>query len=457
MQVLLETLLHHVAGRILIGLVQRNAFGGGGDLARPGPREPVVLQLRIVDRLEGGVGRNDPVVVLVEADGHRHVQLRRHRGVEVRSEVQLLLRDRAQPFAAYRNLGIGEALLLILGHLNGAVLIVQVGRHKKPDGFSAAARAHAIRVARAVVDDGTLRIAQQQIAGQTVGDARCSTLCRRRRHERQLASDRRGRSRRMAPVHEHRGITVAILDASTLAIESPARRAGTALLRRDDDHAVGGAGAVQRRRRWALHDLDILNVVRVESVEQRERCPGARVGGTGVIAHSIHHINRSVRKTDGGRAPNANRGCTTQHRSREHDNAGRLGDHQVGQAADLRLLDLLRDVAERRNGIADLQPALLPRCRRDDFLELHDSSDQDEIGSDGGAIGDHNRLLLGLIADMQGFDTHRAGGHIAQRVLAVIASDRDDVAADDDRPRLAERRSGRDSRDRAAYSALRLQ
>src|SRR5690606_27369916 len=46
--------------------------------------------------------------------------------------------------------------------------------------------------------------------------------------------------------------------------EADAVRGTTAGLRRDLDHAVPGLRAVQRRRGRALHDLDALDVVRVD-------------------------------------------------------------------------------------------------------------------------------------------------------------------------------------------------
>src|SRR5690606_39374319 len=66
-------------------------------------------------------------------------------------------------------------------------------------------------------------------------------------------------------------ILVAIGDRRVLRVERPLRPPRDATLGGDDDHAVGRVGAVEGRSRRAAHDLDRLDLVRVDVVDPRRR------------------------------------------------------------------------------------------------------------------------------------------------------------------------------------------
>ena len=80
-------------------------------------------------------------------------------------------------------------------------------------------------------------------------------------------------------------IVAVILEEAPLGPTVPARGAGAALLRRDDDDAVRGIGAVQRRGRRSLHDLDVLDLVGADVVGAiRLRTAGEEVRQPGAFA-----------------------------------------------------------------------------------------------------------------------------------------------------------------------------
>ena len=83
------------------------------------------------------------------------------------------------------------------------------------------------------------------------------------------------------------------------------------------------------------------------------------------------------------------------------------------------VFDALVDVAERRDGVAELDPALLAGRRRDDFGELRRRRSPSRSRRSCVAVGHLHVRLLRAISDSQRFDDLRAGRHVAQRVDAL--------------------------------------
>jgi hypothetical protein len=59
-----------------------------------------------------------------------------------------------------------------------------------------------------------------------------------------------------------------------------------------------------------------------------------------------------------------------------------------------RLFHSLGNVAERRDGVPELHPALLTRCRGHDFFQLRDRNGEDEVGVRRRSGDDRYVLLL---------------------------------------------------------------
>src|SRR4051794_2641240 len=94
-------------------------------------------------------------------------------------------------------------------------------------------------------------------------------------------------------------------------------RAALAALGDDLDDPRRRVGAVQRRRRWTLHDLDALDVFRIQIVQPTDAlATGARRPPTAVStravrdaridAHTVDEHERIIRQGDGRRAANSN-------------------------------------------------------------------------------------------------------------------------------------------------------
>src|ERR1035437_9973551 len=78
----------------------------------------------------------------------------------------------------------------------------------------------------------------------------------------------------------------------------------------------------------------------------------------------------------------------------QHDHAWRLGDQEVRQVGDRRLLHLRGDITERLDRVAQLDTALLANRRGDDFGELDDRRRHGEVEGDRAARWHRDRLLL---------------------------------------------------------------
>src|SRR5205085_2472032 len=102
------------------------------------------------------------------------------------------------------------------------------------------------------------------------------------------------------------------------------------------------------------------------------------------------------------------------HRAWEHNDARRLGDHQIRDVLRRRLLYALRDVAEGGDGVADFGLALLTGCRGDDLGELHGRRHHDEIDRRALTRRHGHWLDLLLVADAERADGDLAGRHSGQ-------------------------------------------
>src|SRR5436190_24369934 len=68
---------------------------------------------------------------------------------------------------------------------------------------------------------------------------------------------------------------VAVVEHAPLGEDGPARRAGTTLLRGDDDDAVCRIRSIERSGRGSLHDLDVLDLLWIDVTNAAEVAPAA--------------------------------------------------------------------------------------------------------------------------------------------------------------------------------------
>src|SRR5689334_2356588 len=167
---------------------------------------------------------------------------------------------------------------------------------------------------------------------------------------------------------------MAIVEESALGEHGPLGRTGTPFLRRYDDDAICCVGTVQGRCRRPLHDLDVLNRLRVDVADSTEIAPAVPERSRTVVrrhAYAIDDVDRIIIQAYAAHAahPNPLAGaCLTP--ALDHD-TGYAGIQHVSDCANRLALDELRDV-DVGNAVAQLRATLLTRCRRDDLLELDD-------------------------------------------------------------------------------------
>ena len=187
-------------------------------------------------------------------------------------------------------------------------------------------------------------------------------------------------------------------------------RQGSATLRKDLHHAVGGVGAVQRTRCGALDDFHALNVFRghVGQRETRDRAVNndQRIGLTGDA--------RRRAQTDG-------RGRTRLTRHRHHTRAG----HLTAQARQRRRAGRILEGRGIDHGNRERRLLLRRRIRHagdDDLLEVHGVLLEVEILLDA-ADRKRQRHLLRLVADvahLQGDGPSTGARNIHRKVVATI-------------------------------------
>ena len=112
---------------------------------------------------------------------------------------------------------------------------------------------------------------------------------------------------------------------------------GLAALRRDDDDAIRRRGAVERRRRRPLHDLDALDLVRVDVAHPAGLCAAGeqrRARDVGRHADAVDDEDRLVAEAHRRQAADARAASRSGLRSRRHDQVRRSRREQVGHRRD---------------------------------------------------------------------------------------------------------------------------
>ena len=200
-----------------------------------------------------------------EARCHSEVELRTHCHVQVRSVRALLERVRAGCVVFDRNLQRVEALPLEVRDPVGSHFLFLVAADEVADALGSTRDLQTQLIAPAILDGREEVIVVHVHRREAVHHARRA----RRRHRGggllQQALDRRvGRRRTMTEDRVHRRVIVPVLHHALVGVDRPPRATRTPLLRRDDDDAVRRVGAVERRRARPLHDLDVLDLFRVD-------------------------------------------------------------------------------------------------------------------------------------------------------------------------------------------------
>src|SRR5690349_5261206 len=231
------------------------------------------------------------------------------------------------------------------------------------------------------------------------------------------------------------------IDAQTLRGEEiPPWRARFAALGRDDDDAVRRLRAVERCGRRSLHDLNVLDLFRIEVVEEA-RSPPTDAGLPDVVRvdartallhpHTVDDHEWIVRQRSGTDAanPNACSAANTTVRLDERYTGGAAVQH-VLHCRDRLLLHELRGL-DLRDGVSQLAGELLSRGGRDDCFELEWDPGEHEIECRLLRGGDVRALLDGLIADRDRAHGVAACGQAAYQVDALLVRLCAQVRADD--------------------------
>ena len=394
--------------------------------------EPRLAQIQQCDDLR--VVRFDLVGGLAKAGAGVEVELGGHCGRKICPEVHLLLLPRVQH--GVRDGRVQHVLVIVdvaLRHLNGPELIVEIRAGEKAQPLTATAHVHAEQTAAAKMNERCRRIAQVVIPGQAVRGAG-GTLRRRERrrlHHGELAPRDLPGGQRLAEVGKLFLIVIAVADRPRFTRVGPTRGTGPPPLCGDDDDTVCRVGAVQRCRRRALHDFDILDLFGTQVVQHAQWRGAGRVGGTrrirgagaGVVPHTIDNPDGRIVERDGRHATHANVWRAPHHRTGKQNHARRLGHQEIGDVRDRRFFNALVHVAKCRDCVAEFHLALLASGRGHDFRQLNDGHRDREIDFHAAAIRHHRHLLLRSVTHAQYLHVHRTRAHVAQHVLAIVARD----------------------------------
>ena len=300
------------------------------------------------------------------------VELRRERRIEVRAEAVLVLIVGPRDLVRNWRAGGVQAVTLEGRELENAHLVLALAGHKIAQSLAATLNVRAELAPVAGAERRRRWIGEWAVRAKAIGHAGT------RRHDRHRAlfiREGRRRSRRVAGDRIVQWIVAVILEEAPLGPTVPARGAGAALLRRDDDDAVRGIGAVQRRGRRSLHDLDVLDLVGADVVGAiRLRTAGEEVRRAGVArhAHPVDDVDRIVREAERVVAANTHAPAAARLRAAGDLHARGSRREHVLDVADRRRRNKVRcvDVADR---VALFDAPLFARRRRHDFRELDDN------------------------------------------------------------------------------------
>ena len=452
--------LHDGAGRERVVIVQQESRGilealavrsrhaAPGQLRAGGTALPSIARLPGVEHAddERVVGL-DEVARLAEARVHVEVHLGTQRCRHVRAEVHALLRARVQHRVRHGHVErVLEEADVLLRHLHRTEFIVEISAREEAERLRTTAHAHAQQAASAQVNGGVGGILEQVVAGEavrlTLGALREGERgrCHGAKLTAHFGSARHpGRVEQLAEIRVRGLVIVAIGDRAGLARPVPARGARPSLLGGDHDDPVRRVGAIQRGGGGTLHDLDVLDFLGAQVVEHADGRLARRGERAVVVAHAIHHEDRRVAERDRGDAADADDGLAANDRRRQHDHARCLcARQQVRHGIDREFLDLLADVTERRNGIAQFDLSLLTDGGGHHFVQLDERLREREVDRRGAAIGDGDGLFQRGKPDAEHLHFHAACPHAPDGEAAVLAGDAEVAGANDEHTGLAE-------------------
>src|SRR3990172_6753383 len=113
----------------------------------------------------------------------------------------------------------------------------------------------------------------------------------------------------------------------------PSRGPAPPFLGRDHDPAVGRRGAVERRRRRALHHLDVLDFFRIDVVDaiRRRATDAGTAGPRARHPDAVNDVDRVIGERERAGATNAHAAPAARHVRREDLDARHLGRQQVAE------------------------------------------------------------------------------------------------------------------------------
>ena len=205
--------------------------------------------------------------------------------------------------------------------------------------------------------------------------------------------------------------------------EGIAGRAGTALLRRNQDDARAGTRAVHRARGRALQHFHVLDVVGIDidGPVRRRRAAVERAGYRVVVAdgivdrYAVHHDERlAILSADGCQAADLDeRRCAWLSRRRSHGDVGSLGGKTVDQVL-LAAPDDLRRVDRASHRAKLLHFGDPAQAGDDDLTEL------ERIGFEGEIEGlfdpgQQDASGAGFVSDEPRGHAHRVAGEARRR------------------------------------------
>jgi hypothetical protein len=227
------------------------------------------------------------------------------------------------------------------------------------------------------------------------------------------------------------------------ALERPARRAARAALGEDLDHARRSLGTVQRARRRALDDLDVIDVRRIDVVQRARLEIGAaepvRVVERGPVAaialaphpDAVDIDDRLIALSNADSTAQPDLRPLARHSARLHHAQPRRSALQQLIHVRWRVLDLVRDV-DPRNRAPQLTHASHPsRTRDDDGVELQHARRELHVGGVHRVGDDRQPQRAELVADGEDAQIARADRDVHQHEPAVLTGPRAQVGPDD--------------------------